>query len=159
MVEILDSVRTMALGKLLYVYLSFLIYKKGHSCICFLGQCAHVCKAQSQACDIGSFIEVWAVGWESEKLFRVMSEVCGLWERAEEGSCEWHYMHSLGWGSWLCRGLLFFFFWLPPGPLTILQFDDVDAQQNFEQVRYYLVEATFLLSFDLLLALPLHLLS
>lgn len=55
--------------------------------------------------------------------------------------------------------LLFFFFRLPPGSLSILQFDDVDAQRNFEHVRYYLAEATFLLLFDLLLSLPLHLLS
>lgn len=45
------------------------------------------------------------------------------------------------------EGSYFFFFWLPAGFLIFLQFYDVDARRNFEQVRYYLVEATFLLSF------------
>lgn len=49
------------------LYLSFLIYKKGHHCICFLGRCARVCKAQSQACNIGSFVAVWAVRLESQR--------------------------------------------------------------------------------------------
>lgn len=66
-------------------------------------------------------------------------------------------MHSLEGGVLAVQRVPVLFFRFPPGSLTVLQFSDVDAQWNFEQVRYDLVEATFLLSFDLLLSLPLHL--